>query len=173
MAIAGVRVRRVVVKVHVPHTQTLLAYRIARTYDTYTTTLRVIRRLGEDGKRNSLCIMFFFVCFFVFLVFLSLFTLMFLNVFVLVLCLLFYFSIVVFLLCCCFLEDNSRTASHARHARHEHGTLPGWGSIKDLSPTSDLSCKMVQRYSPNTSMRLGWMACSQTFNWWLSERKER
>ena len=63
MAIASVRVRRVVVKVHVPHTQTLLAYRIARTYDTYTTTLRVIRRLGEAGKRNSLCIMFFFVCF--------------------------------------------------------------------------------------------------------------
>ena len=101
MAIAGVRVRRVVVKVHVPHTQTLLAYRIARTYDTCTTTLRVIKKLGEGGKKLVVYSASLFVCLF-FSVFLSMFIFMLFNVIVVVLCLLFYFSMVAFVLCCCF-----------------------------------------------------------------------
>ena len=92
MAIAGVHVRRVVVKVHVPHTQTLLASRIARTPDTYTTNLRVIRRLGEGGKRNSLCM----ICLCLFFVFLSLFIFIVFKMCLLLFLLLFYFSSVVF-----------------------------------------------------------------------------
>ncbi len=56
--------------------------------------------------------------------------------------------------------DNSRTASHTRHARHEHGTrLPGWRDHKGLTPpTSDEAPQGQPSCRRNGGVQAGFVA---------------